>query len=103
MDKEGSLYARKIITEYPVGSHVLDLGGGSGADAKLFLKKGFRVTLIDISDYVLGVVAKWATDNGYNLTIKRITLGEEDLVLDEKVDVVYSRMALHYFDFKNNN
>ncbi len=88
-NKKSSVYARKLITEFPSKSHILDLGGGPGADTKLFLKKGFKVTLVDISDYVLDIAKLWAKNNEYELITKRLTLGEEVLDLDEKVDIVY--------------
>ncbi|MBD3279998.1 methyltransferase domain-containing protein, partial [Candidatus Dojkabacteria bacterium] len=62
------------------------------------LENGFKVTLVDISDFALEIARKWASENKYALTTKRVTLGEDTLKLDEKVDYVYSRLSIHYFD-----
>jgi len=38
---------QKFLTELPKGSHILDLGCGSGRDSKVFLDKGYKVTPVD--------------------------------------------------------
>lgn len=98
-DKSTSVYALKREKEFPRKSIICDLGGGTGADAIYFLTQGHEVVLVDISDYALAVARDKAREEGFNLEIHRVTLGQESIPIENKsVNVVYSRLALHYFD-----
>lgn len=98
-DKIQSRYAEQVASEFFSGSIICDLGGGSGADAIYFLSKGHSVILIDISEYTLQVAKRKAEVNGYTLNIRQTDLGEKPLPVEsDSVDVVYSRLGLHYFN-----
>jgi ubiquinone/menaquinone biosynthesis C-methylase UbiE len=98
-DKSVSQYAVEIEKEFPRDSFICDLGGGTGADAIYFLQQGHKVVLVDISDYALQVAVAKAKKVGLTLDTYRATLGQESIPLeDSSSDVVYSRLALHYFD-----
>jgi ubiquinone/menaquinone biosynthesis C-methylase UbiE len=100
LDRDPSTYAIEKEKLFPRESIVCDLGGGSGADSIYFLLNGHSVTLVDISDLglertrlkaeVLGLVNK--------LIIIQKDLSEGNLpIKSDYCDIVYSRMALHYF------
>lgn len=42
----------------PKGAHILDVGCGGGRDAKFFIKKGFKVTGIDMSSVLINIAKK---------------------------------------------
>lgn len=103
-DKSVSTYAIDTEINFPRHSKVLDLGGGSGTDAIYFCEKEHNVTVADISDVALET-AKYKTDQkGVTLETKQVILPNETLpFLDETFDIVYSRLALHYFDEKDTS
>lgn len=102
-DQEGhSAYAEEKEREFPRSALVCDLGGGTGADAFYFLKKGHKVILFDISKYALDSAFARVKEAGLekNLVIKQVDFGLEKIPLkNNSVDIVYSRIALHYFPF----
>lgn len=98
-DKSVSNYAIEKERLFPSNARVLDLGGGTGADSIYFLQHNHVVTLVDISDFALTAAKEKAAELGHPLTTLRITLGEEPLTLvDNSAEVIFSRLALHYFD-----
>lgn len=99
-NKDMSPYAVDKENFFPKNAYVCDLGGGMGADAIYFLKKGHRVTLLDISDYQLNIATRSAEKNGFsnNFQVNQVDLSEGKIPeSDETFDVVFSRLALHYF------
>ncbi len=98
---EHSKYATEKEKLFPRNSLVVDLGGGAGFDAAYFLKQGHSVVLFDISDIALSLATQKATELGFadKLVTRQIDFGMHNLpVTDASVDVVYSRIALHYFE-----
>ncbi len=102
-DKGHSLYAAEKEKEFPRNSKVCDLGGGTGTDSIYFAEKGHEVVLVDIADEPLAKADAHANELG--LADKHKTLqcdfsfGKLPLE-DSSVDIVYSRLALHYFESK---
>ncbi|HEY5667562.1 MAG TPA: class I SAM-dependent methyltransferase [Candidatus Saccharimonadales bacterium] len=102
-DKGHSLYAAEKEKEFPRNSKVCDLGGGTGTDSIYFAEKWHVVVLVDIADEPLAKAEAHA--NELDLTGKLKTFqcdfsfGKLPLE-DESVDIVYSRLALHYFESK---
>jgi len=99
-DKDVSNYAIEKEKLFPRESVICDLGGGTGADALYFLQKGHQVTLIDVSDLALSKALTTARNLGFEDLIKTkqhdLNTGQLPLQADT-YDVVYSRLALHYF------
>lgn len=96
-----SKYAEEKEQLFPRNSLVVDLGGGAGYDAIYFLQKGHNVVLFDISDVALALASQKAQEMGFGekLVTRQIDFGLHDLpVKDASVDVVFSRIALHYFE-----
>lgn len=99
-DKDPSAYAVEREQIFPRHSVVCDLGGGSGADSLYFAAKGHTVMLVDISDTALDRAKKAAEVKGLENSIKKFQadLSEANIPLQsDACDVVYSRLALHYF------
>jgi SAM-dependent methyltransferase len=74
---------------------VLELGCGTGADAALFAAEGHRVLALDFSAVAIGRAARQYAGLGVEFRVadfsRPLDLGSES------VDLVYSRMSLHYF------
>lgn len=100
-DKDPSNYSIKIEPLFPRNAVVCDLGCGTGIDSLYFAEKGHTVKLIDISDFALKQAENLAARRGIenvetyqcNFEAGQIPQG------DNSCDVVYSRLALHYFKF----
>ena len=90
-DKE-KLFSRNCI--------IVDLGGGTGADALYFLQQGHSVVLLDISEFALKVALEKAKKHGLGdrLVVRQVDFGLHELPLkSNSIDVAYSRIALNYF------
>jgi ubiquinone/menaquinone biosynthesis C-methylase UbiE len=95
-------YGHAIEPLFPRGSVVCDLGGGQGRDSLYFLEHGHFVTLFDISALAVEQAQKFAKEKNLLLTAQELDLSLGEIPLpDNSQDVVYSHLALHYFDRKN--
>ncbi len=99
--KQQSAYAEDKEKLFPTNSIVADIGGGQGADAEYFLQHGHPVVLVDASSVALehaqGRIDKAELGKDFK-TVKTI-IGEENINLPHNsVDIIYSRLALHFFD-----
>ncbi len=102
VDKDPSRYGEDKEPLFPADSLICDLGGGVGADSFYFIDHGHRVILVDISEYGLDVARQVAEMKGVAAKLETIQTDLSDGTIplnDESVDVVYSRLALHYFSF----
>lgn len=99
--KGESLYAVEKELQFPANSTVCDLGGGTGTDGLYFASKGHNVTLVDIADEALAKAAVHAEERGLAKKFKTVqcdfSFGTLPLQ-DATYDIVYSRLALHYFE-----
>jgi ubiquinone/menaquinone biosynthesis C-methylase UbiE len=100
-NKGHSLYAVEKERMFPKNSAICDLGGGTGADSIYFAQNGHSVVLVDIADEPLAKAMIHANQQGLADRIKTVQcdFGSGKLPLDnESFAVVYSRLALHYFE-----
>jgi ubiquinone/menaquinone biosynthesis C-methylase UbiE len=98
-----SSYAEISEKLFPKNSLVCDLGGGLGFDALYFIKKGHRVVVLDISNYALNHVKDLIKKEKLvkKLLIKQVDFGLGKLPLKDKTfNVVYSRIGLNYFPYR---
>lgn len=105
LDKDHSKYAESLERDFPRGSVVCDLGGGVGADTLFFLSKGHTVYLYDISETSIERAARLAEERKLKgLKTQQADFGDESFSLPESTfDILYSRLALHYFDPKTTS
>ena len=95
-----SKYAEEKEKLFPRGSMVVDLGGGTGADAMYFLQSGHSVVILDISEFAIKVAQEKAKKLNFSekLVVRTVDFGLHALPLkDASIDVVYSRISLNYF------
>lgn len=96
-----SHFAEYVDSNIVKNSIILDLAGGAGFDTIYFLKKDHQVILCDIANNNLGKAQERIKNNKLNnncqflqldLSVGKIPLG------NKSVNVVYSRLGLHYFN-----
>ena len=78
---------------------ILDLGSGDGKDSLYFSKKGIQVTSVDFSKEAMNKLIKIINDKKID-NIKTIVADIKNLNLNDKFDVIYANLSLHYFDDK---
>ena len=90
-----TIFATQVINFFPKGAKILELGCGQGQDTKYFVDSGFSVVACDFSNHALDLA-----QSRVNAEFKQIDLGQTLDFPVESFDVVYSHLALHYFDQK---
>lgn len=78
---------------------ILDLGSGDGKDSLYFSKKRIQVTSVDFSKEAMNKLIKIINDKKID-NIKTIVADIKNLNLNDKFDVIYANLSLHYFDDK---
>lgn len=79
--------------------YLLDLGSGDGKDSLYFSKKGIQVTSVDFSKEAMKKLTKIIDEKNIH-NIKTIVADIKNLNLNDKFDVIYANLSLHYFDDK---
>lgn len=88
------LFAEMCVKNYfPKTGKLLEIGCGQGRDAAFFASQGYDVTATDISDEAI----KYAKEIA-KVKFVQLDTAEGLPFEDESFDVVYSYLALHYFD-----
>ncbi len=88
-----TIFVTQIIKYFPKNSYILELGCGQGQDSIYFAQNGHKVLACDLSDYAL----EKAPINA-NVKYQQLDLLEKLPFPKNTFDVVYSHLALHYFD-----
>lgn len=70
---------RKLTERFPPGSHLLDIGCGTGDDAVYLAKLGYKVTAIDVSAGMLDIAAKKVKINAVDKLVQFMQLDAEDI------------------------
>lgn len=90
-----SLFAQWALPYLPAGGTLLELGAGQAQDSRLFDASGFEVTATDFSEQALELAKEKSPES---IIFQRVELAQSLPYEDESFDVVYSHLALHYFD-----
>ncbi|KKW31709.1 MAG: hypothetical protein UY75_C0002G0022 [Parcubacteria group bacterium GW2011_GWC2_52_8c] len=96
-----SLFAEWVISFLPATGSLLELGAGHGQDSRFFAEKGYKVVSTDYSER--GIEhnrAKLSQGLEKKISIQKVNIAEPLPFRDAMFDVVYSHLALHYFDKK---
>ena len=94
-----SIFAQWVINYFPNSGSLIDLGGGQGQDSRFFSGLGYKTTLVDYSDVALYYFEKKSDLETRNKIVNiKHDLGKPFPLHDESYDIVYSHLALHYFD-----
>lgn len=89
-----TMFATQVVRFFPKTGKILDLGAGQGQDSVYFTSLGYQVLATDFSKFALSRI----TDN---LVRKQLVDLNQPLPFAPfSFDVVYSHLALHYYDLK---
>jgi len=93
-----TIFAEQILKLLPKNGKLIDLGAGQGQDSSFFAKNNFQVTSTDFTQDALDI----SKNRHHNLKInyKNVDLTKSLPFDDSSFDIVYSHLALHYFDGK---
>jgi ubiquinone/menaquinone biosynthesis C-methylase UbiE len=99
-----SIFAHWAIDLFPPAGSVLDLGAGQGQDSRFFAQRGYAVTMTDISTVALDIAKQKLADS----VQPRVTILNHDLATalpftDASFEIVYSHLAIQYFDEKTTH
>ncbi len=93
-----TVFAQSAVNYFPNKGRLLDLGAGQGQDSRYFSSLGYYVVSSDFSDKVLQISKETSIKEGVNLEFKNVDLSKPLPFGDNEFDIVYSHLALHYFD-----
>ena len=89
-----TIFAQFAISYFPESGNILELGTGQGQDAAYFSSLGYRVTATDFSQEALKNAKQKIDDVKFMYLDTASGLPFDD----NTFDIVYSHLALHYFD-----
>lgn len=91
-------FAHEVISYLPKAGTLLDLGAGQGQDSRFFAQRGFKVTSTDLTPAALEISKTLAEKENLPITFREVDVSKKLPFKDGKFAVVYSHMALHYFN-----
>lgn len=97
-----SLFAAQVVEMLPTKGTLLELGAGLGQDSHFLAEFGFNVTATDLEQTILDIdKRKQSADVRDRITFKQMDMRKLPFPFEDgSFDVVYSHLALHYFDSK---
>jgi len=104
--KVPSIFAQEVKTYLPVGARILELGCGQGQDGLWFAEKENEMSVLatDLEPSALENAKAMKAERGIGtIEFEQLDLAQPSRFEDETFDVVYSHLALHYFDKKTTD
>lgn len=92
--KKSSIFSKFAVDFFLKTGKLLEIGTGQGGDANFFNLLGYEVTATDFSEEAL----RLAGSDFKNINFINLDTSKGLPFENESFDVVYSHMALHYFD-----
>ncbi len=89
-----SIFATQALQYFPKSGTLLEIGTGQGGDADFFQSQGYKVTATDYSENAVASASKRIRGVDFQI----IDTAQGLPFIDNSFDVVYSHLALHYFD-----
>jgi|WetSurMetagenome_2_1015567.scaffolds.fasta_scaffold92511_2 SAM-dependent methyltransferase len=96
--KNTTIFAKFAAVHFPKKGKILDLGAGQGQDSRFFSNLGYDVVSTDISDFALKLSAENAKKKNMNIKFKQLDISDKLPFEDNRFDIVYSHLALHYYN-----
>jgi ubiquinone/menaquinone biosynthesis C-methylase UbiE len=93
-----TIFAQQIINFLPKNGKLIDLGAGQGQDSCFFAQNNFEVTSTDFCQNALDISKK--RNPNLKIDFQIVDLSRNLPFDNSSFDIVYSHMALHYFDKK---
>jgi len=91
-----SIFAQYAIGFFPASGKVVDLGCGQGQDSRFFAEHDYDVVGTDYSDEAIRIAKDKSRQ--LNLDFRVLDVANPLPFGDASFDVVYSHLAVHYFD-----
>jgi ubiquinone/menaquinone biosynthesis C-methylase UbiE len=91
-----TIFAKQIIKILPKNTKLIDLGAGQGQDSRFFADNNFQVTSTDLTTKALEISKSKHLDQ--NIEYKVVDLSQELPFKNSSYDIVYSHLALQFFD-----
>ncbi|MFX1539011.1 MAG: class I SAM-dependent methyltransferase [Promethearchaeota archaeon] len=103
-NNQPTFFAQKTLEEVclPENSQILELACGLGCDTKYFLHHGHKVLAVDFSNEALQYLQHHLHSfcKSGKLQVGLFDLSKEFPTQIESIELVYSRLGLHYFTFR---
>lgn len=93
-----SLFAEQVVQYFSPSGRLLDLGTGQGQDARFFARHGYAVTATDTSEQALKFAREAIAAEKLSIDLKNLDHSQPLPFADKSFEIVYSHLALHYFD-----
>lgn len=94
--RKPSIFSMYVLKYFPKSGSLLDIGTGQGGDARYFQSQGYDITATDFSQEALS----HAKSNSEGIRYMHLDTAEGLPFENGSFDIVYSHLALHYFDKK---
>ncbi len=94
-----TLFAQETIKFLPKKGKLIDLGAGQGQDSLFFAQNNFEIISADFCQRAIDISR--VRNSGFNIDFQIIDLSKKLPFKDSSFDIVYSHMALHYFNSKD--
>ncbi|MFA5937225.1 MAG: class I SAM-dependent methyltransferase [Candidatus Paceibacterota bacterium] len=91
-----TIFAQYAIEFFPTTGRIIDVGCGQGQDSRFFAERGYDVVGIDFSER--GINFAKEKNKSFNIDFQVVDISEPLPFQDVSFDVVYSHLAVHYFD-----
>lgn len=91
-----SLFAQYAIKFFPETGRIIDIGCGQGQDSRYFSEHGYDVVGIDFSENGINLAKQKSESSKIDFEVMDIS--EPLSFEDASFDVVYSHLAVHYFN-----
>lgn len=93
-----TLFAEFALKFFLKKGKLLELGCGQGQDSRFYAKNGFQVLATDFSRKAINLLIEKSEKEYVKLDTKLVDLSEKLPFKNNQFDVVYSHLALHYFN-----
>ena len=94
-----TLFAQWALQHFPAQGKILELGAGQGQDSRYFASQDYGVVSTDFLPEALAYSrAKLSEEMRRRVSIQQLDLLQPLPFADDSFVVVYSHLALHYFD-----
>jgi len=94
-----TIFAQQALPYFPPAGTLLEIGAGHGQDSLFFARQGYKVICTDFSQTALHAARERAAAKGLtNITFRAVDLSAPISFAANSADIVYSHLALHYFD-----
>lgn len=93
-----TIFSQEIISLLPEKGFLLELGCGQGQDSRFFASRGYSVTATDFSHKGIEIAQEKTREP--KVKYLQCDMSKPLPFPDSSFDIVYSHLAIHYFDSK---